>query len=229
MATEPVRVLCVDDHAFLAEGLRARLDVEKDMEFAGYRPDAEDIVGHVRRSKADIVILDIEMPGTDAFQVIDELNRRCPEVRTILLSAWIRDRYIDAAFRFRAAGYLSKADSPDEVLEGIRKVRRGELALCAKVEAKWRLLEVGRSADGESASKLNLLTDREEQILRMMAKGMSRTQIAEALHRSPMTVDNHRKSIMRKLDLRDRVELVRYAIAEGLGEISAPGDLFGDK
>jgi NarL family two-component system response regulator LiaR len=226
MASEPVRVLCVDDHAMLGEGLRARLEVEKDMEFAGHRSNGEDIVGHVRRSKADIVILDIEMPETDAFQVIDELNRRCPEVKTILLSAWVRDRYIDAAFRFRAAGYLSKADSTDEVIEGIRKVRRGELALCEKVEAKWRLLEAGR---GAGTSKLNLLTDREEQILRMMAKGMSRTQIAEALHRSPMTVDNHRKSIMRKLDLRDRVELVRYAIAEGLGEINAPGDVFGDK
>ena len=222
MPKTPVRVLCVDDHAFLAEGLRARLEVEADMEYVGHLTNATDIVGHVRRTEADIVILDIEMPHSDAFQAVDELNRRCPTVKTILLSAFVRDRYIDAAYRLRAAGYLSKADSPDEVIEGIRKVSRGELAFCADVLARSQpLKKSGRAANGArgAASKLNLLTEREEQILRMMAKGMTRTQIAHALHRSPMTIDNHRKSIMRKLDLRDRVELVRYAIAEGLGEV----------
>ncbi len=88
--TSPIRVLCVDDHAFLVEGLRARLDVEPDMEYAGRLESADDLVTEVKNSKADIVLLDIEMPGADVFESIYELRRRCPDVRTILLSAHVR-------------------------------------------------------------------------------------------------------------------------------------------
>ena len=205
----PVRVLCVDDHAFLVDGLRARLEIEPDMEFAGRLETADDLVNHVRHSRADIVLLDIEMPGADVFEAIHDLRRRCPEVRTILLSAHVRDKYLDSAFAAGSWGYLTKSDSPDEVLAGIRKVARGETAVSPLVMARRRL----------EGSKLALLTDREKQILRMIANGMSRREIAQRLCRSPMTIDNHRKSILKKLGVRDRVELVRYAIAEGLGEL----------
>ena len=206
--SKTIRVLCVDDHAFLVAGLRARLDIEEGMEFVGHLETADDLVSHVQRTKADIVLLDIEMPGADVFEAVHSLHHRCPEVRAILLSAHVRDQYLDSAFAAGAWGYLTKGDSPDDVIEGIRKVAAGESAVSPVV--------MKRRPEG---SKLGRLTIREKQILRMIANGMSRTEIAERLSRSPMTIDNHRKSILKKLGIHDRVELVRYAIAEGLGEL----------
>ncbi len=221
MTRIPIRVLCVDDHAFLVEGLKARLDVEPDMEFVGHLSTAGNLAGHARRTRADVVLLDIEMPGEDAFEEMAELNRLCPDVRTILLSAHVRDRYIDAAYQAGAWGYISKSESPDAVIDGIRKVHGGEPAFGAEVVARTQPAKPavsGGSRTVAASSKGRLLTAREEQILRMIAGGMSRTTIAEVLFRSPMTIDNHRKSIMKKLGIHDRVGLVRYAISEGLGE-----------
>lgn len=205
----PIRVLCVDDHAFLVAGLRAMLDIEEGLEFAGHLDRADELVTHVQRTKADIVLIDIEMPGADVFEAIHSLRHRCPDVRAILFSAHVRDGYLDSAFASGAWGYMTKGQSPDDVIEGIRKVAAGELAVSPDVMA--------RKIPG--GSKLARLTIREKQILRMIANGMSRTEIAERLCRSPMTIDNHRKSILKKLGVHDRVELVRYAIAEGLGEL----------
>ena len=207
--SRPIRVLCVDDHAFLVAGLQARLDVEPGMEFAGHLENADNLVAQVRRAKADIVLIDIEMPGADVFEAIHDLRHRCPDVRAILLSAHVRDQYLDSAFSSGAWGYLTKGDSPDEVIDGIRRVALGESVVSAAVMARRR----------PEGSRLARLTAREKQILRMIANGLSRTAIAERLCRSPMTIDNHRKSILKKLGIHDRVELVRYAIAEGLGEL----------
>ncbi len=211
--TTPIRVLCVDDHAFIGTGLRARLDVESDLEFVGHLESAHDLVDHVRRTKADIVLLDIEMPDSDVFETLYELRHRCPDARAILLSAHVRDKYIDSAFSSGAWGYLTKSDPPDDVIEGIRKVARGESVLSPLLESRQV------TANQPEVSKLALLTERERQILRMIANGMSRKAIAERLSRSPMTIDNHRKSILKKLGIHDRVELVRYAIANELGEL----------
>ena len=215
------RVLCVDDHAFLVEGLKSRLDVEPDMELVGRSPNADHLTADVQRTAAHVVLLDIEMPGRDAFDAMDELHRQCPEVRTILLSAHVRDQHIDTAFKSGAWGYLSKSDSPEDVLAGIRKVTQGKLAFSPEVMDRFQPAAKGKKGvrDDHASSKLGLLTLRERQVLRMIAKGMSRTSIAEQLCRSPMTVDNHRKSIMRKLGIQDRVELARYAIAEGIVEV----------
>ena len=107
--TTPIRVLCVDDHAFLVDGLKTRLEVENDMEFVGRLDTADDLVGHVQRLQAGVVLLDIDMPGADVFEAIDELHRRHPEARAILLSAYLRDQYLDSAFSSGAWGYLSKS------------------------------------------------------------------------------------------------------------------------
>ena len=217
MSNKPIRVLCVDDHAFLVEGLRTRIEVERDMEFVGRLPTVEQLADEVKRTGANVVLLDIDMPGPDVFDAIDQLRRTYPDVRCVLLSAHVRDQYLNAAYRAGAWGYLSKADAPEEVIEGIRKAVAGEYAFSKSVLARSRAME-SKSAEAEG-SRLNLLTDRELQVLRLIARGMSRKAIAEQLCRSPMTIDNHRKSIMRKLDLHDRAELVRYAIAEGLVEV----------
>ena len=218
MTDRPIRVLCVDDHALLIEGFRSRLALEPDMEIIGQLGDAKALVQEADRLAANVVLLDIEMPGPDPFEVLAELTRRLPDVRTIMLSAHVRDHYIDAAFKAGAWGYLSKSDEPDRIVDAIRSVVHGEFAFGPKVLERCQA-PPGPRYVARPTSKLDLLTPRETQILRMIGNGQSRTEIAASIHRSPKTVDNHRAAIMEKLGLNTRVELARYAIAEGLSEV----------
>ena len=214
-----IRLLCVDDHAFLVEGLRARFAMESDFELAGRLPTAEGLIDEVKRTRAQIVLIDIEMPGPDPFDSISELKRVNQDVRVIMLSAYIRDHYIEAAYKAGAWGYFCKSDEMDAIVEGIRKVASGEFALGPKVQERCRLTQ-GRKPGEESKpkSKLDSLTPREQEVLRLIGRGMSRIEIAKQLSRSPKTIDGHRELIMKKLDIHDRGELVRFAIREGLVE-----------
>ncbi len=218
MTSPTIRVLCVDDHTFLAEGLRTRLAMERDMTFVGWLKSATDLAGHIVHSRAHIVLLDIEMPGPDPFEVLADVHRRHPDVRTIMFSAYVRDHYIDAAVKGGAWGYVSKSDEPEKLIEVIRRVAAGEFMFSPKVLQRCTPRRMADRATRNPESKLALLTPREIQVLRMIAKGMTRLAIAQAMCRSPKTVDNHRASIMSKLDIHDRVELARYAISEGLVE-----------
>lgn len=266
-AVRKIRVLSVDDHAFLAEGLRARLALEPDMEVVGHLPRAERLAAKVREVEADIVLLDIEMPGPDPFEALTHLRQECPNVRAIILSAYVRDRYVDATIKAGAWGYLAKSDEPESIVSAIRDVAEGRFTFGPLVMQRCRQLGKGEAGglrprnggpapdatggdDGEDQgsptrepgeeapvnaggaelegvgvprvapeSRLSALTTRELQILRMIGKGMSRTEIAKVIFRSPKTVDAHRSSIMEKLAIHDRVELARYAIREGLVEL----------
>ena len=139
----PIRVLSVDDHAFLVEGLRTRLDIEPDMELVGRLPTAENLVKEVRAAGAHIVLLDIEMPGPDVFEAVDDLRRQAPDVRAIMLSAYVRDHYISSAMKAGAWGYFSKSDEADAIVDGLRKVARGEFAFSPKVQERCRPLTEG--------------------------------------------------------------------------------------
>lgn len=221
MNQKPIRVLCVDDHAFLADGLRARFEQEDDLEFAGRLGSAEGLTQEVDRVSADVVLLDIEMPGPDSFEALDDLMRVRPDTRVIMFSAYVRDHYIDEAVKAGAWGYLSKGDQPEAAIEAIRTVARGEFAFSDEILARTQKKKKRSRSEPPAApkSKLDLLTPRERQILRLIGRGMSRTEIAEALHRSPKTIDVHRAAIMEKLKINDRVELVRFALREGLAEL----------
>jgi len=220
--SRPVRVLCVDDHAFLVEGLRSRFEREASIEFVGRLDSAADLVPEVERLRPDVVLLDIEMPGPDVFETLGELHRACPETRAIMLSAFVRDRYIDTAVKAGAWGYLSKSDEPDAVVAAIRTVAGGDFAFSPAVAERLRGGGLRSGADAEvarcSCSRLDSLTPRELEILRLIGRGLSRADIAKSIFRSPKTVDAHRISIMDKLDIHDRVELARFAIREGLVE-----------
>lgn len=220
MLANPKRILCVDDHAFLAEGLKARFEMEPDLEILGWLSSAEDLLRVVKEKRPDIVLLDIEMPGPDPFEAMRELHRRYPDVRAIVLSAYVREHYFEAAAEAGAWGYLSKGDTPENIVAGVRKVARGEFALSPEVEERCGLPHAARErrAGARRPTRLGSLTPREREILRMIGRGMSRAAIARRLHRSPKTVDAHQTSIMEKLGIHDRVELVRYTIREGLVE-----------
>lgn len=214
-----IRVLCVDDHALLAEGLKARFALEPDLEFAGWIATAEHLADEADRAKADVVLLDIDLPGADVFSELDDLTKRYPSIRTIVFSAFVRDHYLDEAVNRGAWGYVVKSDPPAALIDAIRRVSRGEVAFGPRVFKRCRPEERSLSVgEGRPASRLDLLTPREIEVLRMIGKGMSRTEIAQATHRSAKTIDNHRAAIMEKLQIHDRVELARFAIREGLTE-----------
>lgn len=222
-----IRVLCVDDHAFLIDGLKARFALEKDIECVGRLSTADNLVEEAKRTRAEVVLLDIEMPGPDAFEAAADLKRRAGDVRVIILSAYVRDHYIDAAYKSGCWGYFSKSDETDEIITGIRKVAGGEFAMGPKVRDRVQPAKRHRSGSNAASapsaapagnSKLGLLTPREEEVLRLIGRGLTRTQIAQTLSRSPKTIDGHRELIMKKLDIHDRAELVRFAIREGLVE-----------
>jgi len=213
-----IRVLGVDDHELVMQGLAARLEDERDIELIARLTDAKQIMAEVPRSDVNVVLMDIAMPGPDPFEAIADLKRVHPEVKAIILSGHVRDHYVDAAIDAGAWGYLSKNDAIDEIVDAIRRVARGEFVLGPDVQQRCQVSGRKVESDQGPVSKLDSLTPREMQVLRMIGRGLGRTEIAQELHRSPRTIDNHRASIMRKLDITDRVELVRYAIREGLVE-----------
>lgn len=216
-----IRIMCVDDHAFLIEGLRARIVATPGLEFVGAVRTLEGIHAEIAAMRPDVILLDLELPGPDVFQTITEIKQRKPEVRVVVLSAHVRDRFIDAAVKAGAAGYFTKAEDPGTILDGVLRAARGEYAFSAEiVQRMYEAQSPAKSADAPApASRLGTLTPREQQILRMIGRGQTRTEIAQVIHRSPKTVDAHRASIMEKLGIHDRVELARYAIREGLVEI----------
>lgn len=214
------RVLCVDDHAFLIEGLCARFEHAGDFRCVGRLDNAERLIPEVRRLQPEIVVLDIEMPGPDPFDSADTLRRIAPAVRVVFLSAHVRDHYIHAAIEAGAAGYFAKSDEPEEILEGMRRIAQGRVVFGSAVQARLRTVKPGQTVEPKPAStRLDGLSPRELQILRMIGRGLSRAEIAREACISPKTVDNHRESIMTKLDIHDRAMLVRFSIAEGVSEV----------
>jgi DNA-binding NarL/FixJ family response regulator len=226
--TEPIRVLCVDDHAILVEGLRAQFGIEGAIEVVGRLPTADGLVEEVERLRPHAVLLDIEMPGPDAFEMADRLKRARPDVRIIVLSAHIRDAFITASFSSGACGYFSKSDELDDIVSGIREVfrsRPGTFVLGPKVRERCRPVSGGtltsRSSPdlaGGPSTRLTSLTAREAEILRLIGKGLSRVQIATQLCRSAKTIDAHQNRMMKKLGIESRADLMRFSIREGLAQ-----------
>ncbi len=218
--TGQIRLLCVDDHAFLIDGLEARLALEPDLQLVARLGSADGLLGEVRRHRPDIVLLDIEMPGPDPFEAAADVHRSYPDVRTVFLSAYVRDHYITAAVRAGAWGYFAKSEPSEVILDGLRSVAGGQFTFSPRVAERCRppAGPAVSAQPGPKVSRLEALSPRELEVLRLIGKGLSRAEIAKAISRSPKTVDGHRESIMEKLDIRDRAGLVRFAIREGLIE-----------
>lgn len=232
-----VRVLCVDDHPLIVEGLRAQFSVGGSIRIVGRLASAERLGPEVGRLRPDVVLLDIEMPGPDAFDATDRLRHIHPGVRVIVLSAHIRDGYIAAAFKAGACGYFSKSDSLEELAQGIRECAAsngGSFILGSKVRERCRPQYVhpttradspGHSNGTEgttterSATFLESLTAREAEILRLIGRGLSRVQIASQLSRSVKTIDGHQDHLMKKLGIKSRAGLIRFAIREGMAQV----------
>lgn len=232
----PIRVICVDDHAVLIEGLRAQFAIGGRIEIVGQLASAARLQEEVLLLRPHAVILDIEMPGPDAFDMADRIRRSSPETKVIVLSAHIRDSYVSASFTAGVCAYFAKSDELDDIVDGIVRVCRGRsvgFLLGPKVLRQYQRAScpvphdgVGGAADGNGTERspeapvtlLTRLTPREAEVLRLIGSGLSRHEIAKLICRSVKTVDGHQDRLMRKLGIPDRTGLLRFAIREGIAQ-----------
>jgi DNA-binding NarL/FixJ family response regulator len=209
-----VKVLIADDHGIVRSGLRLLLERQSDIEVIGEAADGAEARDVAIRERPDLAILDVRMPKLTGLQATREIKRQAPEVAVLILSLHDDERYLFEALRAGASGYVLKTQADADLVEAIAAVRRGEpfLTPAAQQTLIKDVLERGRDEAEED------LTPREQEIVKLVAEAHTTRQIAEILHLSEKTVENHRGNAMRKLGMRDRVELVRYAIRRGLIE-----------
>lgn len=227
LAGAGIRVLCVDDHAVLVEGLKAQFAIEGRIQVVGRLPSADNLLEEVSRLAPDVVILDIEMPGPDVFEMADRLRHMHPKLRFVFLSAHIRDGYLAAAYKCGAWGYFAKGDDLEDIVEGLKELARsstGTFVMGPKVRERCGVPKTSRSRasqteeSGRPSTPMESLTTREIEVLRLIGKGLSRVEIAKQLSRSAKTIDGHQERLMKKLNIESRSDLMRFAIREGFAE-----------
>ncbi len=217
--THPITVLLVDDHALVLGALSGWLRGTPDIQVVGEAPNAEIAITEALRLRPDLVVMDVDMPGLLCFDAARTIRARLPETRIVFLSAFFHDRYIQQALDAEASAYLTKGEPPAMVADAIRAVARGGTYFSPEVAERLVIDEAGVSlTTGTGATRGAALAQREIEVLRYVAQGLSKKEIAGTMHLSVKTVDNHCTSLMSKLAIHDRVELARYAIREGLAE-----------
>jgi DNA-binding NarL/FixJ family response regulator len=209
-----VRLLIADDHGVVRGGLRLLLDRQPDMEVVGEAGDGAEAVAEALAHRPDLAILDVAMPRLTGLQATREIKALAPEVDVLILSMHDDERYLFEALKAGAAGYVLKQKADQDLVDAVRAVARGESFLTNSATAalvrEWM-------ADA-SAGPREPLSPREQEVLKLIAEAHTNREIGEILGLSAKTVESHRGSILRKLGMRDRVELVRYAIRRGLVE-----------
>ena len=208
------RLLIADDHGIVRGGLRLLLDRQPDMEVVAEAADGVEAVAVALRERPDICVLDVSMPRMTGLQATVEIKTHLPDVAVLVLSMYDDERYLFEALQAGAAGYILKQEADTALVDAVRAVARGEPFMTNAAEQS--LLREWMTDD--STGPVEPLTLRERQVLKLIAEAFTNKAIGETLHVSEKTVESHRANLMRKLEMRDRVELVRYAIRRGLIE-----------
>lgn len=207
-----IRILLVDDHKLIRVGLRNVLEGQADMEIVGEAGDGEEALRLAREVKPDVVVLDINMPEMNGVEATRKLARLDNAPRILIVSVHKQDPIPTRLLEAGASGYLTKDLAADEVVAAVRQVNAGRRYLSADVAREMALAQLG------GTSSLSTLSDREMEVLLLVATGMSLQDIAEKLHVSPKTVATYRYRLFEKLDVTNDVELARYALRHGLVE-----------
>ena len=209
-----VRVLIVDDHAVVRAGLRRVLDAEDGIETVSEASSAEDAIREARFHQPDVVLLDVVLPGKSGLEATPELRQAAPEAAILILSMQDDPRYVREAFSAGARGYVLKEAADSEVVGAIREVASGGRYVHPALGARLAVAE----AEAIARAEADPLSDREREVLRLLALGHTNQEIAKMLYISVRTAETHRAHIMQKLRLSTRAELVRYALSQGLLE-----------
>jgi DNA-binding NarL/FixJ family response regulator len=209
-----IRVLVVDDHAVVRSGLRRLLDAEDDIETVGEAPDADRAVFEAIEHKPDVVLMDLVMPRKGGIEGMPAVLQAVPAAKVLVLSMQDDPRYVREAFAAGASGYVLKEAADTEVVQAVRAVASGERYVHPVLGARL----VAAEAEERRRAEEDPLSDREREVLRLLALGHTNQEIAKQLYISVRTAETHRAHIMQKLRLSSRSELVRYALAQGLLE-----------
>ena len=211
--SEPISVLIVDDHAVVRQGVRAFLETHPDIIVVGEAASGKEAIRLVHEHVPDVAIVDLLLPEMDGIETTRQIRRISPHTQVVVLTSYDEDRYIFPALRAGALSYILKEVSPAELVEAIRRAARGEAVLHPRV-ARRVIQEI--RGEGAALNPFAELTERELEVLRLIAEGLSNAEIAERLVISQKTVKDHVSNILSKLHLADRTQAAVYAWREGL-------------
>ena len=210
------RVLLAEDHTIVRKGLCALLDAEPSIEVIGEAQDGREALLKAEQLHPDIVLMDISMPGLNGLEATRQIKKRFPEVKVLILTVHSDEEYIRQILRAGASGYLVKQAAPNELISAIEAIQRGESYLSPSVSKKVVQEYVQHAAGAAEEDSYERLTDREREVLQLIAEGNSTRDIAELLHLSVKTAETHRARLMSKLDIHSTAELTQYAIRKGV-------------
>jgi two-component system, NarL family, response regulator NreC len=209
-----IRAVVVDDHAVVRSGIKLLLDREDDIEVVGEAGNGTDAIFRARALKPDVILLDVVMPGQSGIEVLPALLKEAPDTKVLVLSMQDDPSYVREAFAAGASGYVLKEAADEEVVAAVREIANGRNYVHPALGARM----VAAEAQERAAAEADPLSDREREVLRLLALGHTNQEIAKMLYISVRTAETHRAHIMQKLRLETRAELVRYALAHGLLE-----------
>lgn len=213
MAMRPIRVLVVDDHSLVREGLARLLEMREEFQVVGEAGNGLEAVERARELKPDVVLLDVRMPELDGVEALRRIRAENPEIKAVVLTTFLSDDYVFRALEAGAAGYLLKDVSSEELFQAVRAAREGRVSVQPNV-MRMLLDRMVQGPNGPAGTET--LSAREQEVLRLLAQGATNKEIAASLCISLATVKSHVFSIFKKLDVRDRTEAVTLAVQKGI-------------
>jgi len=214
-----IRVVVVDDHTLMRQGLVGLLDEDPDLVVVGQAGDASSALDVIEEMRPDVVLMDVGLPGVSGLELTVRVKRIVPDIRVLVLTMYEREDYLFQALQAGASGYVLKGADIQDLLTAVRTVARGDTYVYQSLTGKLVADYLSRIEDGADRRDYDGLSRRVREVLALIAEGLTTSQIADRLYVSPHTVQTHRDHVMTKLDLHSRVALTKYAIRKGLIEL----------
>jgi DNA-binding NarL/FixJ family response regulator len=220
-----ISVLLADDHTLVRQGLKALLTAEGDMQVVAEAEDGREAVALAKKMSPQVVVMDIAMPSMNGRDATRQIVKSCPETRVVVLSSYSDDACVKELLEAGATGFLMKQTASSELSNAIRLARRGSRVLSPDIVRRMKVQGNGAFMDGGLSGKIAELTEREIEVLKIIAEGLSNKEIAIQLGISIKTVEKHRQQVMNKLNIHEVAGLTRYALAQGLVEKKVPAGI----
>jgi two-component system response regulator NreC len=213
-----IKVVVVDDHTILRQGIKALLDNQEGIEVVGEAKDGREALKIIEETLPDVILMDIAMPGLNGLEATRRIKKKFPKTKVLVLTMYTNEEYIFQILNAGANGYLVKETAFQDLISAIKAVYRDEAFMSPSISKKVISSYMQRAQEDEKET-CDILTTREREILQLIAEGNSSKKIAEALFISPKTVETHRTHIMDKLNIHNRTDLIKYAIRQGIVDI----------
>lgn len=215
-----IRVLIADDHKIVRQGIRKLLEAEPDLEVVGEACDGRESIKEVQQLKPDLVLMDIAMSNLNGLEATRQIKKALPKVKVLILTMHKNEEYVLQSLQAGASGYLLKDAAAEDLVSAIRSVHKVDSFLSPAVSKTVIKAYLSKSKTNRPPSVFEVLTDREREVLQLIAEGHTNQKIADTLFISVKTIEAHRSNIMRKLDIHDITQLVKYAIKKGIVDLN---------